>query len=99
MGDHLDRSGQPRFQSHDRLRVGEDIVQEYHSDSRGHCQWMFTEISQDSFHWISRESRNDGDTWNVRTELFLHRRALGKSAAQPAAARSGYASPEHAFDF
>lgn len=33
--------------------VGEDIVQEYHSDSRGRCQWMFTEISRDSFHWIS----------------------------------------------
>jgi hypothetical protein len=56
-------------------KVGDDIVQEYASEEGKRCQWLFTEISADSFHWISRESADGGETWTVRGEFFLHRRA------------------------
>ena len=49
----------PVRQAYDRMigrKVGEDIVQEYRSQQGARCQWLFTEITADSFHWISRDS-------------------------------------------
>jgi hypothetical protein len=54
---------------------GNDIVQEYRDDSGSRWQWCFTEITDDSIHWLARESRDDGGTWDVRNEFFLRRRA------------------------
>jgi hypothetical protein len=68
----------PVRQVYDRMigrKVGEDIVQEYRNDRGSRCQWLFTEITAESFHWISRDSADEGKTWNVRAEFFLRRRA------------------------
>jgi len=67
----------PVKQAYDRMtgrQLGEDIVQEYRNEQGARCQWLFTEITADSFHWISRDSADDGKTWNVRAEFFLRRR-------------------------
>jgi hypothetical protein len=56
-------------------KVGNDIVQEYRMEDGKRCQWMFTEITRDSFHWINRESAANGESWNIRSEFFLQRRA------------------------
>lgn len=53
---------------------GDDIVQEYRDAAGAVCQWCFTEIQLDSFHWISRESTDDRATWKVTAEFFLARR-------------------------
>lgn len=62
-------------------QVGDDIVQEYRNEQGIRCQWLFTEITPDSFHWISRDSADDGAAWIVRTEFFLRRRANAKYGA------------------
>jgi hypothetical protein len=53
--------------------MGNEIVQEYHDDAENICQWCFTDIRPDSFHWISRESKDGRKTWNLTAEFFLHR--------------------------
>ena len=67
----------PVRQAYDRMmgrEVGKDIVQEYRNEQGARCQWLFTEIAADSFHWVSRDSVDEGETWNVRAEFFLRRR-------------------------
>lgn len=61
-------------------QVGEDIIQEYRQPDGLLCQWCFTEITPDSFHWIGRGSKDDGKTWFVESEYILHRvqQAAGK---------------------
>ncbi len=56
-------------------RRGDDVVQEYRDDDGTLWQWCFTEITHDSFHWIARESQDDGASWQVRNEFFLRRRS------------------------
>ena len=56
-------------------KIGDEIVQEYLADDGKQVQWLFTDITPDSFHWINRESADDGGRWNVRGEFFLRRRA------------------------
>jgi len=68
----------PVRQAYDRMtgrKVGQEIVQEYRNAQGARCQWLFTEITPDSFHWISRDSADEGEIWNVRAEFFLRRRA------------------------
>ena len=68
----------PVKQANDRMtgrKIGDEIIQEYRTDEGKRCQWMFTEITLNSFHWINRESANDGASWNVRGEFFLKRSA------------------------
>ena len=54
--------------------VGRDIVQEYRTADGLRVQWMFTEITPDSFHWSAREAQGDSEDWRVRGEFFLQRR-------------------------
>jgi len=54
-------------------KVGENIVQEYRSEQGIRHQWLFTEITADSFHWIARDSADEGQSWVVRGEFFLRR--------------------------
>jgi hypothetical protein len=54
--------------------VGNEIIQEYRDEAGNICQWCFTDIRPDSFHWISRESKDKGTIWNLTAEFFLHRR-------------------------
>jgi hypothetical protein len=55
-------------------KVGANIVQEYRSDQGIRTQWLFTEITPSSFHWIARDSNDEGESWTVRAEFFLRRR-------------------------
>lgn len=54
--------------------VGNEIIQEYRDEGGNICQWCFTDIHPDSFHWISRESKDGRSAWNLTAEFFLHRR-------------------------
>jgi hypothetical protein len=68
----------PVTQSFDSMigrKVGADIVQEYHKEDGTQCQWCFTEITANSFHWLSRESKDEGKTWNILNEFFVRRMA------------------------
>ena len=67
----------PVRQAYDRMtgrKVGDEIVQEYRNQQGARCQWLFTEITADAFHWISSDSADEGKSWSVRTEFFLRRR-------------------------
>lgn len=55
-------------------QVGNEIVQEYRMDDGKRCQWLFTDITADSFHWVNRISADDGKSWEIRGEFFLRRR-------------------------
>jgi hypothetical protein len=66
----------PTTRSFNRMtgrEVGEEMVQEYRAEDGAKCQWIFTDIRADSFHWIGRESRDEGETWKVSTEFLLRR--------------------------
>ena len=67
----------PVRQKYDRMtgrEVGADIVQEYRDAMGAICQWCFTEIEADSFHWIGRESTDERKTWRLTGEFYLRRR-------------------------
>lgn len=73
----------PLRQDYDRMtgrKVGDDIVQEYRMEDGTRCEWLFTEITARAFHWIRRESKDSGETWNVRVEFFLRRRMTDSHA-------------------
>lgn len=73
----------PATQAFNRMigrKVGDDIVQEYLDEERTRCQWCFTEITANSFHWVWRESKDGGEIWNVRNEFFLQRRDTDSQA-------------------
>jgi len=53
--------------------VKDEIIQEYREEDGALNQWVFTEITPNSFHWIGRSSRDEGKTWNVETEFFARR--------------------------
>ena len=55
-------------------QVGEQIVAENKSDSDGLTQWVFSDITSNSFHWQNRTSHDNGATWNVIFELLAHRK-------------------------
>lgn len=54
-------------------QAGNDIVQEYRADDGKRVQWLFTEITAESFRWTNRDSADDGKSWTVRGEFFLRR--------------------------
>jgi len=62
-------------------KIGCDIVQEYRREDGALCQWMFTEITADSFHWINRESIDEGENWKIKSEFFLQRRIVNPTNA------------------
>lgn len=68
---------EPGSQVHSRMtgkRQGDDVVQEYHDDDGTLWQWRFTAITRESFHWIARESHDEGASWQLRNEFVLRRR-------------------------
>jgi hypothetical protein len=63
-------------QSYHRMigrKIGNDIVQELRKEKHI-THWIFTDITKDSFHWMWKESEDDGRTWKVQAEFFLERR-------------------------
>ena len=55
-------------------KIGDEIVQEYRDGDGTLNQWIFSEITPESFHWIGRSSKDGGKSWNVETEFFARRR-------------------------
>lgn len=55
-------------------KIGEEIVQEYRDVDGTLNQWIFSEITPKSFHWIGRTSKNESKGWDVGTEFFARRR-------------------------
>ncbi|HUL54256.1 MAG TPA: hypothetical protein VLT83_12680 [Opitutaceae bacterium] len=67
----------PITQAFDRMtgrEIGDEIVQEYITAEGMRCQWVFTDITPDSFHWIGRGTTDGGKTWFVQTEFFARRK-------------------------
>ena len=67
----------PVRQTHDRMtgrQAGPDIIQEYRKADGAICQWCFFEITANSFHWVSRESIDERQTWRLTGEFYLRRR-------------------------
>jgi len=73
----------PVTQAYKRMtgrQIGRDIVQEYSAEDGTQGQWCFIEITEKSFHWLSRESKDGGNTWSTKTEMFLQRKISAKKA-------------------
>ena len=54
-------------------RVGEEIVQVGTRGDGTPTRWRFTEISQDSFHWLGEALENDGRSWKLEGEFIAAR--------------------------
>jgi hypothetical protein len=54
---------------------GSDIVQLGRDDSGAAVRWRFTEIVDDSFHWLGERSPDDGASWRLQIEFFARRTA------------------------
>ena len=54
--------------------VGNQIIVTNKDDADGLNQWVFSDITQNSFHWQNRTSDNTGITWNVIFEVFAQRK-------------------------
>ena len=55
-------------------QVGEQIIVENKSETDGLTQWVFSDITSNSFHWQNRTSNDDGITWNVIFELYARKK-------------------------
>jgi hypothetical protein len=55
-------------------KIGDEIVQEYRDKNGTLNQWIFSEITPKSFHWIGRSFIDADKSWNVETEFFARRR-------------------------
>jgi len=67
----------PVAQTYNRMtgrQIGQEIVQEYITEDGMRCQWLFTDITENSFHWIGRGTKDGGKTWFVQTEFFARRK-------------------------
>ncbi|MCL2857165.1 MAG: hypothetical protein FWE19_05520 [Oscillospiraceae bacterium] len=54
--------------------VGNQIIVRNKDESDGLNEWVFSDITQSSFHWQNRTSYDDGATWSVNFELSARRR-------------------------
>lgn len=52
---------------------GNEIILTNQDKTDGLNQWMFTDITPDSFHWMNR-TLIENDTWRINGELFATRR-------------------------
>ena len=57
-------------------KIVNEIVQEYRDVDGTLNQWIFTEITPTSFHWIGRSSKDVGKGWDVGAEFFGRRREM-----------------------
>lgn len=56
-------------------KIGDKIVQEYRDENGTMNQWIFSEITPKSFHWIGQSSNDKGKSWRVETGFFARRRS------------------------
>jgi len=55
-------------------QIGTQIIVKNKSESEGVAQWVFSDITPNSFHWQNRTSYDNGVTWTVNFELFARRK-------------------------
>jgi len=55
-------------------QVGNQIIVNNKDSSEGLNQWIFSDITQNSFHWQNRTSFDNGITWSVIFEVFARRK-------------------------
>ncbi len=55
-------------------QVNEQIIITNLDTSNGLNEWVFSDITEDTFHWQNRSSFDEGKTWIVNGELFAERR-------------------------
>jgi len=55
-------------------QVGDQIIVTNKDGSDGLNQWIFSDITPNSFHWQNRISQDGGAVWNVYCELYARRR-------------------------
>jgi hypothetical protein len=56
--------------------VGDEIWIEAEDDGL-HFRWVFTDITDDSFHWRGMASEDPSGTWTLMQEMFAKRRGSG----------------------
>lgn len=54
-------------------KKGDEIVLETGNDNGRMGQWIFSEITKDSFHWRAQVTGDGGKTWHVRQEMQVRR--------------------------
>ena len=52
---------------------GNDIVQIGKNDPGVMLRWSFTEMTQDSFHWLGERSPDDGKSWQLQADFRVRR--------------------------
>ena len=57
-------------------QVGNQIIAVNKDSSGGLNQWVFSDITLNTFHWQNRTSFDDGHTWRVIFELFARRKTI-----------------------
>jgi len=55
-------------------QTGNQIIAENKDDSDAINQWVFSDVTHDSFHWQNRTSHDGGASWNVIFELYARRK-------------------------
>jgi GNAT superfamily N-acetyltransferase len=69
----------PNTQGYGRMtgrQLGDDIVQEYVDEDGVRWEWRFTDMTDESFRWLARESSDDGKSWQLRNEFDMRRRDM-----------------------
>ncbi len=56
-------------------RSGDSIVQDGRNEEGDSVRWIFSDIADDSFTWWSLCSAGGGETWQLREEMHVRRRA------------------------
>ncbi len=54
--------------------VGSEFIMVKQGTANGITQWLFTDVTPDSFHWMNRTSFDNGSTWKTNGELFASRK-------------------------
>ena len=54
-------------------QIDKQIIVANKDNSDGLNQWVFSDITSNSFHWQNRTSYDNGTTWNINFEVFARR--------------------------
>ena len=57
-------------------QVGDQIIVKNIDETNGLNEWVFSDITAQTFHWQNRTSYDNGTTWQVNFELLARRRMI-----------------------